>query len=66
MKEYYLATYKKTDGTYGTALVLSDSETNLSVSLLILFHAGIAYNTWGEANYIFFGEVRPLASIVTL
>ena len=26
MKEYYLATYKKTDGTYGTALVLSDSE----------------------------------------
>ena len=26
MKEYYLATYKKTDGTYGTVLVLSDSE----------------------------------------
>ena len=26
MKEYYLATYKKTDGTYGTALVLSESE----------------------------------------
>ena len=26
MKEYYLATYKKTEGTYGTALVLSDSE----------------------------------------
>ncbi|MBQ1340700.1 MAG: hypothetical protein IIY35_08760 [Ruminococcus sp.] len=26
MKEYYLATYKKTDGKYGTALVLSDSE----------------------------------------
>ena len=26
MKEYYLATYKKTDGIYGTALVLSDSE----------------------------------------
>ena len=26
MKEYYLATYKKTDGTYGNALVLSDSE----------------------------------------
>ncbi len=25
MKEYYLATYKKTDGSYGTALVLSDS-----------------------------------------
>ena len=27
MKTWYLATYKKTDGTYGTALVLSDSET---------------------------------------
>ena len=26
MKAWYLATYKKTDGTYGTALVLSDSE----------------------------------------
>ena len=26
MKNWYLATYKKTDGNYGTALVLSDSE----------------------------------------
>ena len=26
MKNWYLATYKNTDGTYGTALVLSDSE----------------------------------------
>ena len=26
MKEYYLATYKKIDGKYGTALVLSESE----------------------------------------
>ena len=26
MKEYYLATYKKADGNYGTALVLSESE----------------------------------------
>lgn len=26
MKTWYLATYKKTDGTYSTALVLSDSE----------------------------------------
>ena len=25
-KNWYLATYKKSDGTYGTALVLSDSE----------------------------------------
>ena len=28
MKEYYLATYKETDGTYGNALVLTDSEAN--------------------------------------
>ena len=27
MREYYLATYKKTNGTYGTALVLSDDES---------------------------------------
>ena len=26
MREYYLATYKKTNDTYSTALVLSDSE----------------------------------------
>lgn len=26
MKNYYLATYKKTDGTYSTALALTDSE----------------------------------------
>ena len=26
MKNWYLATYKKTDGTYSTALVLSDNE----------------------------------------
>ena len=26
MKEYHLATYKKTDGTYGNALILTDSE----------------------------------------
>ena len=25
-KNWYLATYKKSDGTYGTALVLSDNE----------------------------------------
>ena len=28
MKNWYLATYKKTDGTHGTALVLSDIEAN--------------------------------------
>jgi membrane-bound acyltransferase YfiQ involved in biofilm formation len=38
----------------------------LTVSLLILYHVALAYNTWGEANYIFFSEVKPIASIVTL
>ena len=37
----------------------------MTVSLLILFHAAIAYNTWGEANDIFFEPVRPIAFIVT-
>ena len=38
----------------------------ITISLLIVYHAAMAYNTWGEANYIFLGEVRPLAFIVTL
>ncbi|WP_407384906.1 acyltransferase family protein [Ruminococcus sp.] len=37
----------------------------MTVSLLILFHAAIAYNTWGEANYIFFEPIKPIASVVT-
>ena len=37
----------------------------ITVSLLIVYHAGIAYNTWGEANYIFFEPVRPIAGIVS-
>ncbi|MBQ2580966.1 MAG: acyltransferase [Ruminococcus sp.] len=37
----------------------------LTVSLLVLYHAAMAYNTWNEANYIFFDEVRPIAAIVT-
>ena len=38
----------------------------ITVSLLVLYHAAMAYNTWGEANYIFFEEVKPLAAIVVL
>ncbi len=37
----------------------------LTVSLLVLYHAAIAYNTWGEANYIFFKEIKPIAAIVS-
>lgn len=34
------------------------------VSLLILYHLAMAYNSWGEPNYIFFERVNPIASIV--
>ncbi len=37
----------------------------LTVSLLILYHSALAYNTWGEANYIFFEQNKPLAAIVS-
>ena len=37
----------------------------ITVSLLIIFHTSIAYNTWGEENYIFLGARRPIAGIVT-
>ena len=37
----------------------------LTVSILILYHAAIAYNTWGEANYIFFRPVKPIAAVVS-
>ena len=38
----------------------------ITVFLLILYHTAMAYNTWGEANYIFLGSIRPIACIVTL
>lgn len=37
----------------------------MTVSLLIIFHAAVAYNTWGESNYIYFKRVKSIASIVT-
>ncbi len=38
----------------------------ICVSLLVIYHAAMAYNTWGELNYIHFGAVKPLAAIVVL
>ena len=38
----------------------------ITISLLVLYHACMAYNTWGEKNYIFFKAVKPLALIVVL
>nr|MCR4609012.1 acyltransferase family protein [Eubacterium sp.] len=37
----------------------------LTVSLLIFYHAAMAYNTWDEANYIHLGENKAFAAIVT-
>ncbi len=37
----------------------------LTVSILIIYHAAIAYNTWGEANYIFFRPVKPIGALVS-
>ena len=37
----------------------------MTVSLLILYHAAMAYNTWGEANYIFFEKSRPLSAFIS-
>lgn len=41
-----------------------DNLRTITVSLLIIYHLAMAYNTWGEANYIFFEGVKPIASIV--
>lgn len=41
-----------------------DNLRTVTVSLLIVYHLAIAYNSWGEANYIFFERVNPIASIV--
>ena len=38
----------------------------ITISLLVLYHACMSYNTWGEQNYIFFKAVKPLAFIVVL
>lgn len=36
----------------------------LTIILLIPYHAAMAWNTWGEPNYIFFEENRLISSIV--
>ena len=41
-----------------------DNLRTVNVSLLIIYHLALAYNSWGEANYIFFEEVNPIASVV--
>lgn len=38
----------------------------ITVSLLVIYHTAMAYNTWGELNYIFFDGIKPIAAIVVL
>lgn len=38
----------------------------ITILLLVIYHACMAYNTWGEKNYIFFKDLKPLAFIVVL
>lgn len=38
----------------------------ITISLLVIYHACMAYNTWGEKNYIFFKDLKPFAFIVVL
>lgn len=41
-----------------------DNLRTIIVSLVLIYHLAMAYNSWGEANYIFFERVNPIASIV--
>ena len=41
-----------------------DNLRTIIVSLVLIYHLAMAYNFWGEANYIFFERVNPIASIV--
>lgn len=41
-----------------------DNVRTILVLSLIVFHLAVAYNSWGEANYIFFERSNPIAGIV--
>ena len=58
----------KTKATTGgaTRVHYIDNLRWITISLLILYHACMAYNTWGEKNYIFFKDIKPLAFVVVL
>ncbi len=38
----------------------------ICILLLVPFHAAMAYNTWGEANYLHFGDSKALSCFVVL
>ncbi|MBP5654092.1 MAG: acyltransferase [Clostridiales bacterium] len=49
----------------GRRLDYIDNLRWILVFLLILYHVCMAYNTWGEANYIFFDRSKIAGAVVT-
>ena len=41
-----------------------DNLRSLAVFLLIPYHAAMAWNSWGEPNYMMFGQDRALSSVI--
>ncbi len=42
-----------------------DNLRTFCILLLVPYHAAMAFNCWGEANYVWFGESRILSAFVT-
>ena len=43
-----------------------DNLRTFCILLLVPYHAAMAFNCWGEANYVWFGESRALSAFVTV
>jgi hypothetical protein len=43
-------------GTKAERIHYIDNLRWITISLLVLYHACMSYNTWGEQNYIFFKD----------
>ena len=41
-----------------------DNLRSLAILILIPYHAAMAWNTWGEPNYMMFGQDRVLSSLI--
>ena len=41
-----------------------DNLRSLAILILIPYHAAMAWNTWGEPNYMMFGQSRILSSLI--
>ena len=42
-----------------------DNLRTFCILLLVPYHAAMAFNCWGEANYVWFNESRVLSAFVT-